>query len=302
MEVGNKSIYDGQFRGNILAVGKTACKKIYFLQNLGLSKLFGQLVQTECVKGIEIDEQREAEIQSCFSNIVEFHLVTEPDDLVSLIEKIELRTRDIKNNEINSVFGEKISMDRVIVMDDVLGIADNCKKFAEFLTVCRKYGYHCIYGFHIIMTENQIWKKILPQSNIFNIFLSNFPYNTVAKILQSNCRQTTKKYVPALLMWLNRAFSDLANADEQHCLTNDCSGVNKNNPGRYRTQADDPEKQVCYFDKPYDYELCNVFLSNRIKPENFSNAIYFETDRVHGEDKIFSAEKTLKQDGTHDIF
>ena len=250
MEVGNKSIYDGQFSGNILAVGKKHAKKTYFLQNLELSKFFGQLVQAECVKGIEIDEQREAEIQSCFSNIVEFHLVTEPDDLVSLIEKIELRTRDIKNNESNSVFGEKISVDRVIVVDDVSGIADNCKKFAEFLAVCRKYGYHCIYGFHIIMPENQIWKKILPQNNIFNIFLSNLPYNTVAKILQSNCRQTTKKYAPALLMWLNRAFSDLANADEQHYLTNDCSGVNKNNPGRCRTQADDPEKQVCYFDKP----------------------------------------------------
>ena len=40
------------------------------------------------------------------------------------------------------------------------------------------------------------------------------PYNTVAKILQSNCRQTTKKYVPAHSVWLNRVFADLANTDE----------------------------------------------------------------------------------------
>ena len=99
------------------------------------------------------------------------------------------------------------------------------------------------------------------------------PYKTVAKISQSNCRQTTKKYVPAGSMWLNRAFSDLANTDERHCLTIDCSGVNKNGPGRYRTQADDPEKQVCYFNKPCDDELYNVFISNRIKTENFSNSI-----------------------------
>ena len=33
-------------------------------------------------------------------------------------------------------------MDRLIVMDDVSGVADNCKEFAEFLTVCRKYKYH----------------------------------------------------------------------------------------------------------------------------------------------------------------
>ena len=106
MEVGNKSIYDGRFRGNILVVGKTACGKTDFLQKLGLNNFFGKLVKTEWVTGIEIDEQREAEIQSCFSKKFEFHLVTEPDDLVSLIEKFKLRIRDITNNESDSVFGE----------------------------------------------------------------------------------------------------------------------------------------------------------------------------------------------------
>ena len=86
-------------------------------------------------------------------------------------------------------------------------------------------------------------------------------YNTVAKILQSNCIQRTKKDVPALSMWLNRVFSDLANTDEQHCLITDCSGINKNGSSRYRTQADDPVKQICYFNKPSD----DVFISNWIK-------------------------------------
>ena len=193
-------------------------------------------------------------------------------------------------------------MDCLIVMDDVLGIAENCKKFAEILTVCRKYRYHCICVFHIIMPENQIWKKILSQNNIFNIFPSSVSYNTVAKILQSNCRQTTKKYVSARSMWLNRVFGDLANTDERHCLTIDCSGVNKNGPGRYRTQANDPEKQVCYFNKPWDDELYNVFISNRIKTENFSHSIYFKIDRVQNKDKTFDADKILKQDGRHDRF
>ena len=103
-------------------------------------------------------------------------------------------------------------------------------------------------------------------------------------------------------MWLNRAFSDLANTDERHCLTTDCSAVNKNGPGRYRTQADDPEKQACYFNKPCDVDLYNVFISNRIKAENFSNGIYFKIDRTKGEDETFDAEKPLKQDDTHDRF
>ena len=237
MEVANKSIQDGRFRGNILVVGKTACGKTYFLQKLGLSKLFGKLVNTEWVTGIEIVEQREAEIQSCFSKEVEFHLATEPYNLVSLIEKFKLRTRDITSNKSNSVFGEQISMNLLIVMDDVLGIPDNCKKLLEFLTVYRKYRYHCIDVFHIIMAENKTWKNILSQTNIFNIFPSSVPYNTVAELIQSNCRQTTKKYVPAGSMRLNRFFIDLANSDEQHCSTTDCNGVNKNSPGRYRISS-----------------------------------------------------------------
>ena len=76
-------------------------------------------------------------------------------------------------------------------------------------------------------------------------------------------------------MWLNRVFTDLANTDKRYCLTTDCSRENKNGPGRYRTQTDDPEKHVCYFNQPRDDELCNVFISNRIKVGNFSNGIYF---------------------------
>ena len=121
MKIGDKSIYDGQFRGNILVVGKTGCGKTYFLQKLGLNKFFGKLVKTEWVTGIEIDEQRETDIQSCFSNNVEFHLAPEPNELVSLLKIFKLRTRDITNNEYDSVFREKISVDRLIVMGDVSG-------------------------------------------------------------------------------------------------------------------------------------------------------------------------------------
>ena len=52
MEIGDKSIYDGQFRGNTLVVGKRGCGKTYFLQKLGLNKYFDKLVKTEWVTGI----------------------------------------------------------------------------------------------------------------------------------------------------------------------------------------------------------------------------------------------------------
>ena len=43
MEVGNNRIYDGQFRNNILVVGKTGCRKTHFLQKLAVNKFFGKL-------------------------------------------------------------------------------------------------------------------------------------------------------------------------------------------------------------------------------------------------------------------
>ena len=153
-------------------------------------------------------------MQSCFSNNVEFHFITDPDELTSLIEKFRLRTSNIASNENNSAFGEKITMDCLILVDNVLGTPDNCKKFAEFLMVCRKYRYDCCFAFLHNCSRKPNLEKILPQTNIFNIFPSSVPYNTVAKILQSNCRQTTKTYVPARLMWLNSIFIDLANTDE----------------------------------------------------------------------------------------
>ena len=39
-----------------------------FLEKLGLNNFFGGIIKTEWISGIEIDKQKEAEIQSYFSN------------------------------------------------------------------------------------------------------------------------------------------------------------------------------------------------------------------------------------------
>ena len=112
--------------------------------------------------------------------------------------------------------------------------------------------------------------------NIFNIFPASVPHNTVAKIIQSNCILQSNKYVPVHSLWLNRVFTDLANSHEKHCLTIDCGYVNKNGPGRYRSSAENPEKQVCYFNKPNHDVFYNTFISEKIKGENFDDEIYFK--------------------------
>ena len=149
-----------------------------------------------------------------------------------LIETFKLRTHDIPDeNDLNSLFGENKKMDHLIVMDDVSGVADISKKFPNFLTVSRKFGYHCMYVFHVIAPATQIWQKIISQTNFFDIFPASVPQNIVVKILQNNCISQSKKYVPVCSLWLNRFFTDLVNSHEKHCLTIDCSYKNKNGPG-----------------------------------------------------------------------
>ena len=282
------SIYDGQFYGNILVVGRTGCGKTTFLEKLGLNNFIGKIVKPEWISGIDIDKKREAKIQSYFRNETEVHVVREQDELDSLIETFKLRSREETT--------EDKKLDRLIIMDDVSGVTDISKKLANFLTVSRKFGYNCAYVFHVIVPASQIWQKIISQTNMFNIFIASVPHNTVAKIIQSNCILQSKKYVPARSLWLNRVFTDLANSHEKHCLTIDCGYINKNGPGRYRSLADNPEKQVCYFNKPNDDVFYNTFISERIKGEKFDDGIYFKIEKVRGktDKENFDAKRTLE--------
>ena len=85
-------------------------------------------------------------------------------------------------------------------------------------------------------------------------------------------------------------------------MTIDCSYKNKNEPGWYRSAADNADEQVCYFNKPNDNEYYNVFLSKRIKAENFSEGIYLKIKRVRGktEKENSDAKKTLQDGASND--
>ena len=167
-------------------------------------------------------------------------------------------------------------------MDDVSAVADVSKNFANFLTMSRKFGYNCVYVFHVIVPASEIWQKIISQTNILNIFPASVLHNTVAKTIQSNCILQSKKYVDARSLWLNRVFADSANSHEKLCLTFGCGYIYKNGPGRYRSSADNSEKQVCYFNKPNGDVFCNTFISERMKGEKYDEGIYFKIEKVRG--------------------
>ena len=301
------SIYNGQFSGNILVVGRTNCGKTTFIEKLGLNNFFGDIVKTEWISGISIDKKREGEIQSYFKNETEVHIAEDEDELKSLIDTFNQRSEesdDIQNennNNVTNFFGENRKLVRLIIMDDVSGIADISKYFSNFLTVSRKYGYNCVYVFHVINPSSQIWQKIISQTNIFNIFPATVPFNSVSKIIQGNCILQSKKYVPVRSLWLSRVFNDLANSHEKHCLTIDCGYQNKNGPGRFRSSAENPEKQVCYFNKPGDDVYYNTFISEQMKEEELAKKIYFKIEKVrgHNDKENFDAKKLL-ENGTSD--
>ena len=45
----------------------------------------------------------------------------------------------------------------------------------------------------------------------------------------------------------------------------DCSNTNRDGPGRFRTEADNPEFQACYFNSDEDEQVYNEFVSEQIK-------------------------------------
>ena len=242
-----KYIYDGRFKGNILVVGRTECGKTTFVQKLALYDFFGKLKTAKWISGIRLNASREAEIESNFSCEVSFFYPNETNELGDLLAefKLEVETEEATNDDNVNIFGEVIDRDRLIVFDDVSGLADNSNKFASFLTVARKYKYNCVYIFHTIYPEKAIWRTILSQTNIFNIFSASVPLSAVKRILDGVCVRKTTKYIPCTSLWINRLFIELANKNEKVCLTLDCSNTNRDRPSRFRSEADNPDKQVC---------------------------------------------------------
>ena len=54
--------------------------------------------------------------------------------------------------------GEEEECSKVIVMGNVLGVADRSQGFASFLTITRNIRCSCIYNFHVIYPEKSVWK------------------------------------------------------------------------------------------------------------------------------------------------
>ena len=61
-----------------------------------------------------------------------------------------------------------------------------------------------------------------------------------------------------------RLFIEFANRVDRFSLTIDFSEINEDGPGRFRTEANNPEFQTCYFNSANDKQFYNKFVSKKI--------------------------------------
>ena len=142
-----------------------------------------------------------------------------------------------------------VSLEKLIVMDDVSGLADRSKKFSNFLTVSRKYGLSCLNVFHRIYPGRQNWDMIMSQTHIFNFFSGSIHSSRILKTLSLFATRQKNTYLPNKNVWLNKLYFQISNSKEKKGLTIDTRDVNELGPGKFRTSADNGEEQTCYFNR-----------------------------------------------------
>ena len=144
----------------------------------------------------------------------------------------------------DSELGENLKINKLIVMDDVSGLADRSNKFSDFLTVSRKYGFSCLYVFHTIYPGRQNWEMIMPQTHIFNFFPGSIHNSRTLKTLSLFASRQKNTYLPNKNAWLNKLDFQISNSQEKKCLTIGTRDVNEFGPGKFRTSADNGEEQT----------------------------------------------------------
>ena len=118
---------------------------------------------------INLSEEREESIRASFEDQnVYFHYPSDLEDFNFLISDFTQKKSSYADK--NNVLGENLIVNKLVVMDDVSGLADKSEDFSNFLTVSRKYGFSCVYVFHTIYPGRQSWDMKMSQTHIFNFF------------------------------------------------------------------------------------------------------------------------------------
>ena len=249
-----------------MVVGRTGCGKTTFIQNLGKNRMFGKDINLVFwVSKVRLSGEREDVIRESFSEqTVKFVYPNNLDEFNYLIDFF--MSEKMPESE-GSGLGEKIAIDKLIVMDDASGLADRCEDFSNFLTVSRKYGFSCVYVFHTIYPGRQSWEMIMSQTHIFDFFPGSVHSGRILKTLSLFASRERNTYVPTNQIWLNRLYFQISNSKFKICLTIDTRDTNDFGSGKFRTRADSGQEQHCYFNRLNTDSRFKCFLAKRVFTE-----------------------------------
>ena len=151
--------------------------------------MFGDVKEVYWISKIELSKDREENIRDCFvKQNVKFDYPNNVEELDDLLEMYRCQKADYIENDL----GENMVFDKLIVMDDVSGLAGKSDEFANFLTVSKKYDLTCVYIFHTIYP-----------TKIFNFFSGSVQASSVVRILSSFASRSKHTYIPNRNIWIN---------------------------------------------------------------------------------------------------
>ena len=187
----------------------------------------------------------EENIRSCSKKQVNFKYPHNIVDFNMVLEFFQRKTEDSYCND-SILMAENYIFNRLIVMDNVLGLADKSDNLANFFTVSRKVNFTCVYVFYTNYPTRSNWQVILSQTKIFNIFPGFLHTSSVIKILSSYSNRYTYEYIPHRDLWLDRLYFEIPNSSKKQCLTIDMRHVNHLELAKRRMEAKNDKEQVCY--------------------------------------------------------
>ena len=166
---------DAKFTDNVLAVGQTSCGKTPFAQNLVKNKIFGKLKSVNWILKILLNKSREEQIKKCFEEIaIEYHYPKDLNDfnlLINISKKILAMAIAMTVTKTIILFLVK-KKNLISLLSRTTSQFLQISNFSSFLTVYRKFGYSCLYIFHILYLNKSMWQMVICQTKIFNIFPS----------------------------------------------------------------------------------------------------------------------------------
>ena len=259
--------YDGTFDGNILIVGRTGCGKTTFIQKLAQNKMFADnIVNVFWVLKIYLSSQREESIRDCFvGQNVQFAYPSNIDYFNFLIDNfMSEKSPSVSENNM----GELPQINKLIIMDDVSGLADKSEEFSNFLTVSRKYGFSCVFVFHTIYPVRQSWEMIMSQTHFLNFFPGSIHSGRILKTLSLFASRQKHTCLPNSQVWLNKLYFQISNSNEKKCLTINTRDLNDLGPGKFRTSAENSLEQDCYFNRNNTDARFKSYVAKCVSPDS----------------------------------